>query len=201
MNNSNRQIRRKELTKKELKNAFIDLILENDNKVESITISDITNRADFNRGTFYIHYQDKIALLEDLYEDAIEGIHQSLIKPYKNTIRVLINKDVPSINLIFEHIEKHKKLYKVLDVIEEKPDIYNRLESFLWNLFTEEIQIEQAYSLNTEYEILLSFQIHATLGVIKYWIKKDFIYSANFMTEQLTSFYTNNVIAMNFKKT
>ncbi|QGS68759.1 TetR family transcriptional regulator [Oceanobacillus sp. 143] len=77
LNDPNRQMRKKQLTKKLLKNAFIDLILEN-NDVHSITISEITDRADFNRGTFYIHYQDKIDLLEELYQDAIEGIHQSI---------------------------------------------------------------------------------------------------------------------------
>ena len=127
-----------------LKDAFIDLLLENDNDVESITISDITNRADFNRGTFYIHYQDKIDLLEDLYQDAIEGIHQSLKKPYKDMNRVLIsNKENPSTILMFDHIEKHKRLFKVLDLIEGKPDIYNRLEGFLSNLFAAKFKLNR----------------------------------------------------------
>jgi AcrR family transcriptional regulator len=197
--NLNRRTRKTESTRRSLKNAFIDLILEN-NDVELITVSEIASRADFNRGTFYTHYQDKLDLLEDIYLDAIEGIHQSLLKPYKNMDRVRIDNHVPSLNLIFDYIENHKKLYKALDYIGGQPDIYHRLEEFLWDLFTEEIKIEQENDvLDTEYEILLSFQIHATLGVIKYWIRRDFIYPAHFMTEQLTSLYTNNVIAMRFK--
>ena len=88
------------------------------NHVESITISEITTRADFNRGTFYTHYQDKIDLLEDLYQDAIEEIRLSLQEPYKDMNRIFINKEeVPSTYLLFEHIQNHKKLFKVLDLI------------------------------------------------------------------------------------
>ncbi|MHA6251239.1 TetR/AcrR family transcriptional regulator [Oceanobacillus sp. CAU 1775] len=196
---TNRRTRKTETTRRLLRNAFIDLLLEN-NHVESITVSEIASRADFNRGTFYTHYQDKFDLLEDIYLVAVEGIHQSIIKPYKDMDRKLIDNNIPSLNLIFNHIENFKKLYKVLDFIDGEPNIYHRLEDFLWNLFTEEIKIEQkSNATNTEYEILLSFQIHATLGVIKYWIKNDFKYPAHFMTEQLTSLYTNNVFAMNFK--
>ncbi|WP_139891610.1 TetR/AcrR family transcriptional regulator [Bacillus sp. D386] len=199
MNNPNRQIRKKQLTKKLLKNAFIDLILEN-NDVHAITISEITDRADFNRGTFYIHYQDKINLLEELYQDAIEGIDQAIKKPYRNKSKVFLNEVIPSNKLIFEYIEKHKMLFKALDLIEDNPDIYKRLELFLWNLFTKEIYIERETDIQeTMYDIFLSFQVSATVGVIKYWIKNDFIFSTNIMSEQLTSFYSDKVIAMNFR--
>ena len=72
---------------------------------------------------FYIHYQDKINLLEELYQDAIEGIHQSIKKPYRNKGKVFLNGVIPSNKLIFEYIEKHKKLFKALDLIEDNPDI------------------------------------------------------------------------------
>lgn len=200
MDNQNRQNRKKQTTKRLLKDTFINLILEN-NDVQSITISDITDRADFNRGTFYIHYQDKIDLLEELYQDAIDEIHESIKKPYKDMSKVLFTNDIPSINLLFEHIENHKKLFKCLHLIGGDPDLYKRLTHFLWNLFSKEIQIErETDALETEYEIFLSFQINATVGVIHYWISKDFIYSPTFMSQQLTSFYSDKVIAMKLKE-
>lgn len=200
MKNPNRQHKKKQATKQLLKDAFIGLILEN-NEVQAITISDITDRADFNRGTFYIHYQDKIDMLEELYDDAIEVIHQSIKKPYENMDQVLITNDIPSINLLFEHIDKHRKLFKCLHLIGGDPDLYKRITQFLWNLFSKEIRIErETDALETEYEIFLSFQINATVGVIQYWIHKDFAYSTKFMSEQLTSFYSDKVIAMKLKE-
>ncbi|MCM3784553.1 TetR/AcrR family transcriptional regulator [Neobacillus mesonae] len=197
---SNRQKRKQQITIESLKNALIDLILEN-NEVDSITIGEISNRADLNRGTFYIHYKDKNELLEDLYYDAIHGLQQALRIPYKSTNKVLLNGVVPSTKLIFKHIEMNKKLFKALDLIKKNPNLYERLEQMFWSLFTTEIKFErEPASGETEYEIFLSYQIHASLGVIRFWINKDFIYSADFMCEQLTSYYSHKVTAMNLKK-
>ncbi|SUM34704.1 transcriptional regulator [Staphylococcus gallinarum] len=43
-----------EKQKAAIKSAFIQLLTEKD--LEKITIQDITQRADINRGTFYLHY-------------------------------------------------------------------------------------------------------------------------------------------------
>jgi AcrR family transcriptional regulator len=198
--NSNRQIRRQQLTINSLKRALIDLVLEN-NDIEKITVSEIASRADLNRGTFYIHYKDKNELLDVLYQDAIEGIRLALRVPYSNMDKVLLEGIVPSTRLIFEHIEKNKRLFKALDLIQRNPDLYVCLEQTFWHIFTNEIQFErEASSSEAEYEIFLSYQLHATLGVIKYWIKKNFKFSADFMCEQLTSSYSHKVTAMFIKE-
>lgn len=195
---SNRQKRKQQVTIESLKNALLDLIIEN-NDIEGITIGEISSRADLNRGTFYIHYKDKNEIIEELYYDAIEGLQQALWTPYKSTKKVILNGVAPSTYLIFEHIELNKKLFKALDLIHKNPDIYQRLEEMFWNLFTAEIKFERdPDSGDTEYEIFLNYQLHATLGVIKYWIRTDFKYSSNFMSEQLTSYYTHRVTAMIF---
>ena len=52
--------RRVRKTKTAIKNAFIQLLEEKD--LEKITIQNITQLADVNRGTFYLHYEDKYIL-------------------------------------------------------------------------------------------------------------------------------------------
>lgn len=198
MNHLNRQEKKSQKTKALLKDTFIELILEKNN-IQSITVSEVTERADFNRATFYIHFTSKLDLLEELYNDAIEGIHQSIKNPYKNLDKVLINSVIPSNTLIFEYVAEYKRLFKALDTVEDS-DIYRRLETLLWNLFTEEIYVERETDAETtEYELFLSFQVHATVGVIKYWIKNDFNYSTEVMSEQLSSFYSDKVTSMHFK--
>lgn len=44
-------------TNKYLRDALIALLKEKD--ANSITIQEITEKADLTRGTFYLHYQDK----------------------------------------------------------------------------------------------------------------------------------------------
>ena len=62
---------------------------------EAITVSDLTKKADINRGTFYLHYKDKYDLLEQseeeifveldrIAEEAWDAVNQN----YKNDVQV-----------------------------------------------------------------------------------------------------------------
>ena len=54
--------------------AFLELLREK--PFEKITVTDIVNRADINRSTFYAHYPDVRGLVEALVE---KGINESLV--------------------------------------------------------------------------------------------------------------------------
>lgn len=56
--------RRVRKTQSAIKKAFIQLLKQKD--LDHITIHDITEAADINRGTFYLHYEDKYDLLEKM---------------------------------------------------------------------------------------------------------------------------------------
>lgn len=64
--------RRVRKTKNAIKQAFIKLLAEKE--LERITIQDITTLADVNRGTFYLHYEDKYILLSDLEDEILASL-------------------------------------------------------------------------------------------------------------------------------
>ena len=53
-------------TQESLKKAVVELMSEKG--FDEITIQDIADRANVNRGTIYLHYQDKYDLLDKLIE-------------------------------------------------------------------------------------------------------------------------------------
>ncbi len=57
-------------TKKSLKNAMIRMLEKKD--FEHISITELCRRADVSRITFYSHYNDKYALLDDIFEDMLQ---------------------------------------------------------------------------------------------------------------------------------
>lgn len=69
-----RRIRR---TKKLLKQALAQLMDEKDFK--DITVKDITERADLNRGTFYLHYTDTYAILRSI---SLLLTDENLLQPF-----------------------------------------------------------------------------------------------------------------------
>lgn len=59
-------------TKKGLKAAMIEMLAEE--SFERISITDLCKKADISRITFYTHYSDKYALLDDIFGDMlVEG--------------------------------------------------------------------------------------------------------------------------------
>jgi AcrR family transcriptional regulator len=63
------QDRRITKTKAAIREAFFSII--KDNKSSKITITDIANRANIDRKTFYLHYDSPEAIMEEFYQSLI----------------------------------------------------------------------------------------------------------------------------------
>ena len=57
-------------TKRNLKKTLIDMLAQED--FEHISITELCRRADVSRITFYSHYNDKYALLNDIFADMLQ---------------------------------------------------------------------------------------------------------------------------------
>ncbi|MGE4549001.1 MAG: TetR/AcrR family transcriptional regulator [Intestinibacillus sp.] len=68
-----RRIRR---TKRLLRQALAELMLEKEFK--DITVTDVVDRADINRGTFYVHYRDVYDLREKIENEMIADFRSML---------------------------------------------------------------------------------------------------------------------------
>ncbi len=64
--------RRVRKTKRQLRSALTSLLLEKD--ISRITVRDVAELADVNRGTFYAHYSDVHDLLHQLEADLLERL-------------------------------------------------------------------------------------------------------------------------------
>lgn len=60
------------ITKRAIQTAFLEILSEK--TLGKITVKDITDRCGINRNTFYYHYQDIPALLEEICQNQVEEI-------------------------------------------------------------------------------------------------------------------------------
>ncbi len=82
------------ITKRAIQAAFLSLL--NEKPLGKITVKDITDRCGINRNTFYYHYQDIPALLEEICQNQVD----ELVIKY------------PSINSIEECLETAMQIVK-----------------------------------------------------------------------------------------
>ena len=84
-------------TRNLIKNAFLELVKEKD--FESISVTDISQKATINRSTFYSHFVDKYELLEEL----ISTEFQELVNHGINDNEVLDKENLKKlVYLLFE---------------------------------------------------------------------------------------------------
>lgn len=65
--------KRKTSTKEDIKEALIQLLSEE--KFENISISKLCKRAGINRGTFYLHYEDKFQMINSIKRDIVSQLN------------------------------------------------------------------------------------------------------------------------------
>ncbi|MCC3376103.1 TetR/AcrR family transcriptional regulator [Cohnella sp. REN36] len=159
-------------TKKLLRRALLEIIEEKG--VEGITVRDLTDRAEINRGTFYLHYQDVPNLLDKLQEEIFAGLAEII---HEMDIAKLLSEstnDKPASSLlqIFEYLDRHADYFRVM--LSPKGDISiairfkNEMTRRMYDKLTTFQPQEELMLVSREW--LIAYVSSATLGVIQHWL-------------------------------
>ncbi|HEY1351031.1 MAG TPA: TetR/AcrR family transcriptional regulator [Ktedonobacteraceae bacterium] len=100
------QDRRVKRTQKALARALIDLTLEKG--YETITIREITERAEVGYATFFRHYHDKNTLLRDVLDVVLDELTGLLQTPTNHTNHAITG------TLVFRYVQAHSEVVHVL---------------------------------------------------------------------------------------
>ena len=106
--------RRIRKTRDTLKRTLAELVREKD--LRDITVRDITEKADLNRGTFYLHYKDVYDLMEKMEDDLIfeiqEMIDTSRPKPApgKSSSKPVFETLLPMLDPIADYILDNREI-------------------------------------------------------------------------------------------
>ncbi len=135
--------RRISRTRRGLQEALFSLILEKG--FDSVTIEDITNRADLGRTTFYLHYRDKEDLLMQTVRDQVEDLvsqlsHYPLEKRFEDRDLSGVDGVTPLVALAFNHVAQNAVFYRVLLRGEGTYSALQRLRQILAQAILELIQ-------------------------------------------------------------
>lgn len=152
-----------ELTKQTIRDSFVKLI--NERPLDKITIKDIVEDCGVNRNTFYYHFQDIYALVEDIFEREAESV----------------------ISQNMEHFSWQEGLIKSLQfAIENKRGIYHiynsvnreQLERYLLRIcndMMEKVVRQEAQGLcvdDQDVHHIVVFYKHAVVGMVLEWLQR-----------------------------
>ncbi|WP_080875820.1 TetR/AcrR family transcriptional regulator [Oceanobacillus timonensis] len=175
-----RRIRR---TKRNLQSAFILLLNEKD--YYRITVTDIVTQADYNRATFYRHYQDKESLVQDLINIILEDLIKSFRYPYKNKKWLSVDSLSSSNVIIFYHILDNVNFYRLWKDSEGIPGFQTQFINTLIQLHKNDISNYANPDMDMDDELFITYRAYGVWGLIINWIKSDFQIPVEDMTDQL----------------
>ena len=161
-------------TKNEIKQAFFSLLSEKN--FEAITVRDITERANINRGTFYLHYVDKYNLLEQYENEIFEKFNAILDE---TTILVIdINQfkqeRLPVMTQILHVFYEEANSLKLILGPNGDPFFYEKMRQFFVRYFNAYLGNRTDKSKwKFPIELTLAYNSNAILGVITYWLQHD----------------------------
>jgi AcrR family transcriptional regulator len=171
--------RRSQRTRHLLSAAFVQLMREKG--YSAITVSDLIERANIGRSTFYSHYRDK----DDLFVHELDSVIEVLSSGIQNQDEMPF---FPSLGL-FRHVGQEYELYKALVWTPGIDLLIKHLQNSL------SARIEQGLQKNTKdldipLPILANFIAGSFLTLLKWWLENKMIYSAeemDTMFKKLTS--------------
>ncbi|MDW8569185.1 TetR/AcrR family transcriptional regulator C-terminal domain-containing protein [Staphylococcus shinii] len=165
--------RRVRKTKNAIKQAFIKLLAEKE--LERITIQDITTLADINRGTFYLHYEDKYILLSDLEDEFIDDLAEE-IGTFKLVLQGSNLEDFAKIfsekilkNIIL-HIQKDIDFYLLIFKLDRKSHLEDKISELIYVNMAKNINNKTKIS-GIPLDYFHSYVSGATISFIKHWVQ------------------------------
>jgi AcrR family transcriptional regulator len=160
--------RRIQRTQQMLSSAFFALIVERG--YDSITVQDITERANIGRATFYLHYHDK----EQLLEESLLSLFEDLTKDVEPTPDFAATYQSLSIH-VFQHVAERHELYQALFKEGGPPFIVIRMHRWLASLIEHRVlKLRTEQSTSTIDKGLLAMHCAGSLlALIIWWLDHD----------------------------
>ena len=154
------QDRRVRRTRMRLQQAMLELLKEKD--ARSITVRELTQRADVNRGTFYAHYKDVFDLLKQvllLSSYSTQDLQRGLTPLLTDVFRFV--RDDPVLRLAFLDQRTQDSFFRRLDQL-----IYKKCQEDWQGLF---LPVDQQL-----WNCCLDFLVSGAVGLARGWMVRGF---------------------------
>lgn len=194
--------RRVRKTKNAIKQAFIKLLAEKE--LERITIQDITTLADVNRGTFYLHYEDKYILLSDLEDEILASLADEigtskLVMQDSNLEDFAKNFSEKILKNIILHIQKDIDFYLVIFKLDRKSQLEDKISELMYANMVKIISNKQKIS-GIPIDYFHSYFSGATISFIKHWVQDNNRMEPNIVANHLFKIIFNGPLRLMAKE-
>ena len=154
------------MSKMLLKSSLIELLGEK-GSVNKISVSELCDRADLNRSTFYAHYNEPKDLLIELEDDILQSTREHLEK-------IGAENDLGAhkyISSFLKYIKDNDRQFRTLLIDSADPDFRSRFMQQTIAQFIENLDI--SFSPDVE-QYIYSYILNGSTGILIQWIRSNY---------------------------
>ena len=161
-----RRVRR---TRTQLQNALVELLQEK--PVQGITVRELAERADVNRGTFYAHYKDIYDMVEQM-ENQLLGEFEALLDHYPPDS---LAKDLyPLLSDVFYFVEKNRDLFPTFLGWQTADRFLRRFSQVIYDKCLRDWAGMYPLGDLSEPNYYLEFVVSGTVNLVGTWARRGF---------------------------
>jgi len=159
-----------------IKHALIELMGEK--SFDNISIQDIADRANVNRGTIYLHYMDKFDLLDKIMEEHIQNLGKFCDSAADMDF-------IESTIHCMEYFESNYKFFSTM--LASEGAIYFRSRFLQFNIeeFRNDVDITMGKNHGQNEEIVVQFVANGYVGIVEWWLKNGMPYPPRIMADKV----------------
>ena len=170
-----RRVRR---TKKLLTQALTQLMQTQ--QINEITVKELTDLADMNRGTFYLYYKDIYDMLEKIEDGIFEALEEiTSLHEHDN----MAAQTKPILLDLFRFIAENQEMCRVLLSPHGDMNFLHRLNGVVREKCLEIWPANQENQSEADFEYHYSFVMFGCAGLIRAWVNRNCQESAVQMAE------------------
>ncbi len=173
-NSASRPDPRVRRTQRLLRNAFLALVLEQG--YEAVRVSEIIERAEVNRATFYRHYRSKRDLLRSWTHEVGTLLDTGAVSLEDPRVNAGSDEYLPAIVVsIFEHIAAHASYYRLMLGRHGLSSIASDMESQVVQFLERRADLFMQTLSPTGAPVGMRNRAYAAqfVGIIKWWLEQD----------------------------
>jgi AcrR family transcriptional regulator len=161
-----------------IRSAFMELL--NEKNFEKITATDIINRADINRSTFYAHYPDARGLLDEILKEIVKMFENKLASI---DFSVFFDDPKPILMEVIGFLEGNQKLYQKLNRSKMATPILEQLKRVLIRTVMECPNLPVKNVHDPAVSIRVRILLGGLIDTYRLWLEGEFVCSLDEATE------------------
>lgn len=160
-----RRVRR---TKRLLREGLIQLMQQK--PVRDISVRELSELIDINRGTFYLYYRDIFDMVQQLENELFEGMENIIVQYAGKRNKEAI---LSFFTALLSFVKDNRTFFKLLISPNGDSLFLERLNSTIRETYHTELRKTTNDSPAAEFDHKYSFAIFGLIGLIHYWLEQD----------------------------